>query len=78
MSKKSKHNNNIPQTDQYGQFESMDAMNVASDTECTGMIPTPPGGCDDCNSYREIYDIPAEPSDRTKTNSNKKSRKNNQ
>ena len=56
----------------------MDAMNVASGTECTGMIPTPPGGCDDCNSYREIYDIPAEPSDRTKTNSNKKSRKNNQ
>ena len=78
MSKKSKHNNNIPQTDQYGQFESMDAMNVASDTECTGMIPTPPGGCDDCNSYREIYDIPAEPSDSTKPNSNKKSRKNSQ
>lgn len=78
MSKKSKHNNNIPQTDEYGQFESMDAMNVASDTECTGMIPTPPGGCDDCNSYREIYDIPAEPSDSAKPNSNKKSRKNSQ
>ena len=58
MSKKNKHNNNIPQTDEYGRFESMDAMNVVSDTECTGMIPTPPGDCDDCNSYREINDIP--------------------
>ena len=59
MSKKNKNQtNNIPQTDQYGQFESMDAMNVVSDTEYTGMIPTPPGGCDDCNSYSEIGDVP--------------------
>ncbi len=78
MSKKNKHNNNIPQTDQYGQFESMDAMNVASGTECTGMIPTHPGGCDDCDSYREIYDIPSKPTDSAKTNGNKKNRKNSQ
>lgn len=78
MSKKNKHNNNIPQTDEYGQFESMDAMNVVSDTEYTGMIPTPPGGCDDCDSYREIGDVPAEPSDSAQTKSNKKSRRNNQ
>ena len=39
----------------------MDAMNVASDTEFTGMIPTPPGGCDDAESYRDIGDVPSEP-----------------
>ena len=61
MSKKNKHNSNIPQTDEYGQFESMDAMNVASDTEFTGMIPTPPGGCDDAASYHDIGDVPSEP-----------------
>ena len=76
MSKKNKHNNNIPQTDEYGQLESMDAMNVASDTECTGMFPTPPGGCDDRHSYREIYDIPAQPSPIGDTKGNKKSRNN--
>lgn len=59
MSKKKKIN--VQQTDEYGQIEGMDTMNVVSDTECTGMIPTPPGGCDDADSYREIGDIPAEP-----------------
>lgn len=72
MSKKNKHNNNIPQTDEYGQFESMDAMNVVSDTEYTGMIPTPPGGCDDCDSYMDIGDVPAEP---TTENNSKNKRK---
>ena len=78
MSKKNKHNNNIPQTDEYGQFESMDAMNVASGTECTGMTPTPPGDCDDATSYREIYDIPVEqatvntrPNEQSKKKNNK-------
>ena len=61
MSKKNKHNSSIPQTDAYGQSEGMDTMNVVSDTECTGMIPTPPGGCDDAASYRDIGDIPPEP-----------------
>ena len=59
MSKKNRHNQN-PQTDQYGQLEGMDGMNVVSDTEYTGMIPTPPGGCDDCESYSEIGDIPSQ------------------
>ena len=77
MSKKNKHNNNIPQTDEYGQFESMDAMNVASDTECTGMILTPPGGCDEAESYREIYDIPAEQQDVVNPQSGKQNKKNN-
>ncbi len=77
MGKKNKQPSHIPQTDQYGQFESMDAMNVVSDTECTGMIPTPPGGCDDCNSYREINDIPTEPTKIRETKGNKKSRNNN-
>jgi hypothetical protein len=58
MSKKNR--NNTPQTDEYGQLESMDGMNVVSDTEYTGMIPTPPGGCDDCESYSEIGDIPSQ------------------
>ena len=44
MSKKNKHNSNIPQTDEYGQFESI-----------------PPGGCDDAESYRDIGDVPSEP-----------------
>ncbi len=62
MSKKKK--NSYQQADAYGQMEGLydgDTMNVASGTEYTGMIPTPPGGCDDADSYREIGDIPAEP-----------------
>lgn len=62
MSKKKK--NSCHQTDAFRQIEGLydsDGMNVASGTEYTGMIPTPPGGCDDADSYREIGDIPAEP-----------------
>ena len=58
MSKKKKID--AQQTDECGRLERIDTMNVVSDTEYTGMIPTPPGGCDDANSYREIGDIPAE------------------
>ncbi|MBQ9901612.1 MAG: hypothetical protein IJM51_04410 [Clostridia bacterium] len=75
MSKKNKNNNN-PQTDEYGQLESMDGMNVVSDTEYTGMIPTPPGGCDDCTSYREIGDIPA-PQPEIRDQSNRPTKKKN-
>lgn len=76
MSKKNKNQtSNIPQTDEYGQFESMDAMNVVSDTEYTGMIPTPPGGCDDCKSYREIGDVPAQQTEITDSKGNKSKKK---
>ena len=78
MSKKNKNQtNNIPQTDEYGQFESMDAMNVVSDTEYTGMIPTPPGGCDDCKSYRELGDVPAEQTEIGEPKRDKPKKKNN-
>ncbi len=63
MSNKRKTNKyNIQQTDEYGQLEGMSTMNVASGTECTGMVTTPPLGSDDVDSLREIYDIPVEQS----------------
>ena len=33
-------------------------FNVASATECTGLIPTPPMAEPEVTSYSEIYDIP--------------------
>ena len=75
MSKKNKNqNNNHQQTDEYGQIEGMSTMNVASDTECTGIIPTPPQNCDEDDAYSDIYDIPAETSD-GKSHSQGKSKK---
>jgi hypothetical protein len=31
---------------------------VASSTECTGLIPTPPVTEDEAESYTKIYDVP--------------------
>lgn len=36
----------------------LDQNTVASSTECTGLIPTPPMSVDEAESYNEIYDIP--------------------
>lgn len=35
-----------------------DQNTVASYTECTGLIPTPPLSEDEAESYKEIYDVP--------------------
>lgn len=35
-----------------------DTDNVASATECTGLIPTPPITKEEAESYTEIYSIP--------------------
>lgn len=36
----------------------IDSDNVASATECTGLIPTPPISEEEAESYTEIYNIP--------------------
>lgn len=38
--------------------ELFDSDNVASATECTGLIPTPPISEEEAESYTEIYNIP--------------------
>lgn len=40
------------------QDELFDGDNVASATECTGLIPTPPLSEEEAESYTEIYNIP--------------------
>jgi hypothetical protein len=36
----------------------LDPNNVVSNTECTGLIQTPPLTEDEAESYKEIYDLP--------------------
>lgn len=36
----------------------IDSENVASATECTGLIPTPPISEEEAESYTKIYNIP--------------------
>ena len=38
--------------------ELFDSDNVASATECTGLIPPPPISEEEAESYTEIYNIP--------------------
>ncbi|MGI5849105.1 MAG: hypothetical protein ACOX8Q_03405 [Christensenellales bacterium] len=33
------------------------ALDIMSNTECTGMIPTPPLSSDDVDGYSEIYSV---------------------
>lgn len=52
---------NVPFDDNFGELPYYDdTMNVVSDTECTGMVPTPPFSDGEADSYREIYDVPVE------------------
>lgn len=38
-----------------------DMMDVASATECTGLMPTPPANEAEAESYTELYPIPQPP-----------------
>lgn len=44
--------------------ELMDIDNVASTTECTGLMPTPPASPEQAQAYTDIYAIP-QPNDKT-------------
>lgn len=50
-------------------------FSVASATECTGLIPTPPVTEPEVNSYSEIYDIPLADDREAANNGLKKARK---
>ena len=51
---------NVPLEDDFGDTTYFDATNVVSETECTGMVRTPPLSDDEADAYREIYDVPVE------------------
>lgn len=54
-------NNNNACPHPYGSPEDVGAIEdytVASSTECTGLVPTPPIDMSEVDSYHEIYDIP--------------------
>lgn len=48
----------FPSYDPLGEDLFMDRDIVASATECTGLIPTPPLSEEEAESYSDIYDIP--------------------
>ena len=39
-------------------FETLDPNDVASSTDCTGLMPTPPENEEQTESYQEIYNVP--------------------
>ncbi|RPF43342.1 hypothetical protein EDD70_2305 [Hydrogenoanaerobacterium saccharovorans] len=55
MSDKNKKNI-APQSEQDDDFFDFDT--IASATECTGLIPTPPLSDEEAESYTDIYSIP--------------------
>ncbi len=58
MQKKDKYGFPIPDDDPF-----LNPDTIASATECTGLIPTPPLSDDEVESYGDIYRIP-KPEDR--------------
>ncbi len=52
------HRENKQMLDPYNQSVLEDCDNVASITECTGLIPTPPVNEEEAEAYTDLYTIP--------------------
>jgi hypothetical protein len=50
-----KENNNDPEVNPYDFYQ---GVNIGSQTECTGMIPTPPMNEVQQEGYHDIYSVP--------------------
>ncbi len=48
----------LPDFDDIADYDFLDVVGVASATECTGLMPTPPIKESDVDSYTDLYDIP--------------------
>ncbi len=55
MPGKDKEKNNDPEVNQYDFYS---GLNIGSQTECTGMIPTPPMNEVQKDGYHDIYSVP--------------------
>lgn len=47
-----------------------DVENIASATDCTGLIPTPPVNAEEAESYANIYSVPTPSVEKEKQDSN--------
>lgn len=48
----------LPDFDDLDDYDFLEMSGVASSTDCTGLIPTPPLEEADADSYTDIYNIP--------------------
>lgn len=55
---KNKDMQGFPIDEEDRDFLYYDVENIASATDCTGLIPTPPTNAEEAESYTKIYSVP--------------------